>query len=631
MRKLLNVILAILIALGVMSWKTDTVQAKEGFDINKHVVEMDVHEDGTILVTETMDVVFTVPTLHGIYVNIPKEYSMKWEINDQTIKKKYVFPVRNVKVLSNHKYDITNFTEGVQIKIGDANKYANTYETYKFQYEIMTRDLDLNGIQMLFMNIISGGWNTVTHKVEFQIHMPKEFDRSRLQFDSPVGVTSESKDALTIVVNGKNISGSYNADLNPGEAITVQLTLPNDYYKFISNNTYGLYAMIVSGIIACVMATLFFIFGKDDPLIDSVEFHAPSGVTSAEVGVIIDGVANDGDIISLILDWGRRGLLTIVDKEDTLILTKKNDLEATARGYERLMFDELFKNRDEVSVDSLKEKFYTTISRTEQMLDKYFNTKKRRLFTESSLTMQTVCLLLSFLPIGITSFMLHYNYYYDIAIALVWVAIDAITIIASTSIMVYMDNKRYMHKWYTKLALYTASIVLFAIPVIILIYIAADTRTNIGYPIVSILFNFLVILIVRFMKKRTEYGNQILGQVIGLRNFILVAEEDRLQELVDENPYYFYDILPYAYALGLTDVWNDHFKKLTIQPCEWYYSPYQSNPYYMTNSLSSQMHVIERAMTSAPAPESSSGGFSSGSSSGGFSGGGFGGSSGGGW
>ena len=143
--------------------------------------------------------------------------------------------------------------------------------------------------------------------------------------------------------------------------------------------------------------------------------------------------------------------------------------------------------------------------------------------------------------------------------------------------------------------------------------------------------NILVILVVRFMKKRTEYGNQILGQVIGLRNFILVAEQDRLQELVDENPYYFYDILPFAYALGLTDVWNDHFKNLTIQPCDWYYSPYYSNPYYMTNSLSSQMHVIERAMTSAPAPESSSGGFSSGSSGGGFSGGGFGGSSGGGW
>ena len=45
MRKLLNVILAILIAVSVISIRTDRVQAREGFDINKHVVEMDVHED----------------------------------------------------------------------------------------------------------------------------------------------------------------------------------------------------------------------------------------------------------------------------------------------------------------------------------------------------------------------------------------------------------------------------------------------------------------------------------------------------------------------------------------------------------------------------------------------------------
>ena len=51
MRKLLNVILAILIAVSVISIRTDRVQAREGFDINKHVVEMDVHEDGTILVS----------------------------------------------------------------------------------------------------------------------------------------------------------------------------------------------------------------------------------------------------------------------------------------------------------------------------------------------------------------------------------------------------------------------------------------------------------------------------------------------------------------------------------------------------------------------------------------------------
>ncbi|MBQ9037243.1 MAG: DUF2207 domain-containing protein [Erysipelotrichaceae bacterium] len=632
MRKILNVLLAVFIALGVCCLNTSEAHAREGFEINKHTVEMDVHEDGTILVTETMDVVFTSSTLHGIYVNIPKKYNMKWDLNGQTYYKEYVFPVRKVKVLSDHNYEKEDFEEGVQIKIGDADSFANTYETYKWQYEIITRDLDLDNRQMLFMNIVSGKWDTVTHSVDFLINMPKEFNRSKLLFDSPVGVTSESKDALSIVVTGKTISGSYNADLQPGDAITVQLSLDDDYFKFISNDKYGLSAMIISGIFTIIMATAFFLFGKDDPLIESVEFHAPSGMTSAEVGVIIDGVANDGDVASLILDWGRRGLINIVDEEETLTLIKKADLEPTARSYERVMFDKLFSNGDEVDIESLSEVFYTTIHRVEKMLDKYFDSNKRRLFTRRSVALQSAMTILSFIPIGVASFMLYYNYYYDLPLSFIWVAIDAITIIAFSSIMVYLDNNRYVHKWYTKTLLYVLSLVLFTIPVIILVFITVRTHTSIWFSFVCILFNIVVIVITRFMKKRTDYGNQVLGQVIGLRNFIIVAEEDRLQELVDENPYYFYDILPFAYALGLTDVWNDHFKKLTIQPCEWYSSRLYGNPYYMTNSLTSQMHVIERAMTSAPAPESSSGGFSSGGgSSGGFSGGGFGGSGGGGW
>ncbi len=633
MRKILKVLLALFIAFGICFVNVEHTEAREGFNINKHTVEMEVREDGTILVTETMDVAFVTTTLHGIYVNIPKQYKMKWDINGQSIYKEYTFPVRKVKVLSDHKYTKEDFSEGVQIKIGDPNKYTNLFETYKFQYEITTRDLDLDGRQMLFMNIISGNWNTVTHSVEFLIRMPKSFDRNKLLFDSPVGVTGESKDALSIVVTGNTISGSYNADLGPGDALTVQLMLPNNYFQFVSNDTYGLSAMIISGIFAIAMATIFYLFGKDDPLVDSVEFHAPSGMTSAEVGVVIDGVANDGDVISLILDWGRRGLINIIDDEDTLTLVKKTDLEPTARKYERVMFDKLFKDSDEVDVKSLSERFYTTINRVEKLLDKYFDTNKRRLYTTTSTTLQSIGVFLSFLPIAVASFMLSYNYYYDMVVALIWVAIDAVTIIAFSTIMVYLDNRRYVHKWYTKILLYIVCSLLFSIPVILLIYITVDTRTSIWYSIVCILFNILVILIVRFMKKRTEFGNQVLGQVIGLRNFIIVAEEDRLQELVDENPYYFYDILPFAYALGLTDVWNDHFKKLTIQPCDWYTSSMYGNPYHMTNSLNSQMHVIERAMTSAPAPSASSGGasFSDGSSGGGFSDGGFGGSGGGGW
>ena len=630
MRRFLKVLLSLIVVLGVFLGTSAEVSAKEGFTIDKHVVEMEVEEDGVIKVKETMAVTFQ-SQLHGIYVNIPKKYRMNWEINDTTVTKSYMFPVRHVKVLSNHKSDIEDYENGVQIKIGDKHKYASTHEEYVFSYEIMTRELDLDGLEMLFMNIISNGWNTTTDRVEFLIKMPKPFDRSKLLFDSPAGVTAESKGPLTIVVSGNTISGSYSEQLQPGEAITVQLLLEKGYYNFPDNNSYALTSLIVAAIIGIAMATVFFLFGKDDPVIETVEFHAPAGVTSAEVGVIIDGVANDGDVISLILDWGRRGLIKIIDEEEkSLVLEKIQDLEPTAKGYEKTMFNKLFENGDSVEVDSLRDKFYKTIHATEEQLDKYFTTNKRRLFTTTSTTLQIVGVLCSFLPIGIMNFIMNYVYWYDTALAMICVGVSAVGIIAATCILVYLDTKRYVHKWYVKALLIVGATILFAVPCVLLIFETFQAGASVMYAIGAIAFNVLVVFGTMHMKKRTEYGNQLLGQVLGLRNFILVAEEDRLRALVDENPYYFYDILPYAYALGLTDVWNDHFKNLTIEPCDWYYSPNYISPYYMMNSLESQMSMMERTMTSAPS-ESSGGGSIGGGGGGGFSGGGFGGSSGGGW
>ncbi|MBR0385463.1 MAG: DUF2207 domain-containing protein, partial [Erysipelotrichaceae bacterium] len=470
MKRLSKIFLSLLIIITAVAGLSRPVNADDGFVIQKHVVEMNVHEDGSILVTETMDVHF-YESMHGIYVNIPKEYHMNWTIDGVDYYRTYNFPVIRSKVLSDHKSKIEVYTEGVQIRIGDADKYANMDETYKFQYEIVTRDLDLNGLQMLFMNIVSGKWRAVTNSVEFTIVMPKQFDASKLLFDSPEGVTSVSKGALEFTANGNIIRGSYNEPLAPGEAITVQLMLDNDYFTFPSMDAHGLNSCIISLVVLIAYAVIFYLFGKDDPLVDSVEFHAPAGVNSAEVGVIIDGEANDGDVISLILDWGRRGLLTISDEKDGLKLIKKAEIEATAKGYESHMFDVLFKNRDEVVVDKLKNKFYRTIQHTEKMLDKHFMAKTRQLFTTASKTLQIVLAVLSFLPMGIACLLVSYGYEYDWAMGIFMMCLTAVLIVPVSGIMIYMDNKRYMHRWYVKTLLYLVCAFLFAIAVIILEYL----------------------------------------------------------------------------------------------------------------------------------------------------------------
>lgn len=137
-----------------------------------------------------------------------------------------------------------------------------------------------------------------------------------------------------------------------------------------------------------------------------------------------------------------------------------------------------------------------------------------------------------------------------------------------------------------------------------------------------------VIILALFMffgSKRTKAGNQVYGQILGFKEFIKKAELDRLKMLVEENPSYYYDIMPYAYVLGLSDQWIENFETMHMPEPDWYSGrdPFGDAVFYS---------MVRSANACATAPETSGGGSSGGGfSGGGFSGGGSGGGGGGAW
>ena len=62
------------------------------------------------------------------------------------------------------------------------------------------------------------------------------------------------------------------------------------------------------------------------------------------------------------------------------------------------------------------------------------------------------------------------------------------------------------------------------------------------------------------MKKNTYFGDEIISKIKGFKSYLEKVEKDKLDALVLENPNYFYDILPYAYVLGVSKKWVDKFE-----------------------------------------------------------------------
>lgn len=123
----------------------------------------------------------------------------------------------------------------------------------------------------------------------------------------------------------------------------------------------------------------------------------------------------------------------------------------------------------------------------------------------------------------------------------------------------------------------------------------------------------LSVIIAKNAPKRTEEGTRVLEHILGLEEYIKVAEKDRLQ--FQEKEYIFFEILPYAIALGLATVWAKAFEGLITANPDWYTSD-NGVIFIPTDFVSSIDSSLSSTMLSA-----SSGGGSAGGGSGGGGGG----------
>jgi hypothetical protein len=86
---------------------------------------------------------------------------------------------------------------------------------------------------------------------------------------------------------------------------------------------------------------------------------------------------------------------------------------------------------------------------------------------------------------------------------------------------------------------------------------------NFLYP-VSFIAIFLIGLFSIIMDRKTAYGEKIIARIKGFKDYLETAEKDTLNASVEKNPEYFYEILPYTYALGVSKIWIEKFEKQSV-------------------------------------------------------------------
>lgn len=150
---------------------------------------------------------------------------------------------------------------------------------------------------------------------------------------------------------------------------------------------------------------------------------------------------------------------------------------------------------------------------------------------------------------------------------------------------------------------------------------------GVNFSLSLIMSAIIVFLFSFFMSKRTQKGVETYEYILGLKEYLQIAERDRINfhNAPEKKPEIFEKFLPYAMVLGVEKAWAKEFEGVYTNPPSWYNDGQFGtfNAIAFTNSLNSFGSMAGSSLTSAPGGSSGSGG---GGSSGGGGGGGGGGS-----
>lgn len=581
--------------------------------IDAYNVDMIVNENNTFDITETITAYFNVPK-HGIYRTIPLRN--KITRLDGTTSTNHA-QISNLSVDS--KYKVSKSGGVYNIQIGDSDKTLTGKQTYVIKYTYNIGEDPIKDYDELYYNIIGSEWDTVIGNVTFNITMPKEFDASKLGFSSGTkGETANEK--IIYNINGNTITGSYNGILNAGEALTIRAELPEGYFAKAQNITnildYLIYIVPPIGLIISLI--LWYLFGKDKKVVETVEFYPPEGFNSLEVGFLYKGKANNTDVTSLLIYLASKGYIQITEMEEKSLFSKTKSFKLTKlkeydgnNASERLFLEGLFKYSDdnEVTLSELYNRFYITVNKILRNVNSKSN--RQKIFEKKSTNKKIFIILMMLISyILITAIpILNYGDSELLIFALIFPGLG-FTVMGA---MIFGHTPKF-----TKVFAVIWGLMFGGIPwlTMVLPIVAQDTFYLIGY-LIGLACIIGMGICLKILPKRTAYGLELLGKIKGFKTYLETAEKNKLEAMVLENPNYFYDILPYTYVLGISDTWIKKFEEITLEAPSWYVGPGPFSIVTFGTFMNEAMASASTAMNSSPNSSSTGGGFSGGGSGGG--------------
>lgn len=441
--------------------------------------------------------------------------------------------------------DISRYTRGY---VGDL-PLIFTY-TLPNAVKVSTEEIKLGEERKIVLTIpMLCGFELPIQNLSFIINMPSPNLPNPPYFTSIYRQESVGSD-LRVDVAQNQIIGSSKTVLNDHDGITMTMVVPREMFPTVSTYVREGNPEIVPMLIFAGLALLYWLlFLRTLPLWHSRTSTAPEGITAGELGCRL--TLSGGDLTMMVFSWAQLGYLLIhMDGNGRVLLHKRMDMGNERSPYENKIFRYLFGNRRVVDATSVQ------YARLVRKVAGYVPLE-RNMYRGNSGNMKIfrglACVSMAFCGVCVAMNMSSVPALYIImCIVLVPFGLVSGWLIQDVAYRTHLRGK---------------------VPVLIgfvciLIWIVLGLLCGqVWIPLCCCLGEFIFGYFAAYGGRRSDLGRHDASQVLGLRRYVKRLPRDEIGRLMENDPDYFFNMAPYALAMGVINPFARTFGRRMMDQC----------------------------------------------------------------
>lgn len=431
--------------------------------------------------------------------------------------------------------------------------------SYTLKDTVSRNELD----QLVLTLPIVEGFDYPVEALNFTVTLPGECSAKPTFTSSYLQTSVES--VISLERSGDTITGSLMKPLKDKESLYMSLLVTEELFPQdpVKEFTAGL-DNTLTWIFGGLAALYWLLFLRCLPARRVRATTAPDGFTAGDLAC---GLTGQGvDLTMLVFSWAQLGYILIhLDDHGRAILHKRMDMGNERSAFEVQTFRSLFGKRKMVDSTSYH---YAQLYRKLQ-------TKRphaRDLFRKGSgnpAVVHILCTLSGFF----CAMSLGRAIAGDALLAGVLVAL--IALLGGAAAWLLFRFPRGMH-------LRERIDLFLALGALVLWLALGGFAASFLTALYMVLFLIFMALAAAYGGQRTPIGKQTQGQILGLHWYLFSASKADLRRISKRNPEYFFQLAPYALALGLDKRFAKHFGGSRLRACP-----------YLTTGMDSHMTALE--------------------------------------